>query len=137
RSSRRSRRGADARLRAEGARRRGGAAGASCGDRADRHRRGAGLRVGRLRARERFRRGLGVGEPRLMYPFGTLPENLVAFSEFLRRRYAFRIGPRETRDAARALELVDLTDERAVRNVLRPILSGTVSEATGFDRAFA
>jgi hypothetical protein len=76
-------------------------------------------------------------EPDGMYPFGTLPENLVAFSAFLRRRYAFGIGPGETRDAARALELVDLTDERAVRNVLRPILSGTATEATAFDEAFA
>jgi uncharacterized protein with von Willebrand factor type A (vWA) domain len=71
-----------------------------------------------------------------MYPFATLPENLIAFSEFLRQRYAFRIGPRETQDAARALELIDLADERAARNVLRPVLSGSLRDATSFDAAF-
>ena len=71
-----------------------------------------------------------------MYPFGTLPDNLVAFGGFLRQRHAFRIGPREIHDAARALEIVDLFDERTIRNALRPILSGTLREATLFDRAF-
>jgi uncharacterized protein len=71
-----------------------------------------------------------------MYPFGTLPDNLVAFGGFLRQRHGFRIGPREIHDAARALEVVDLVDERTVRNALRPILSGTLREATLFDRAF-
>jgi uncharacterized protein len=71
-----------------------------------------------------------------MFPFGTLPENLIAFAEFLRQRYAFRIGPRETRDAARALELIDLADERAARNALRPILCGSLRDATAFDVAF-
>ena len=71
-----------------------------------------------------------------MYPFGTLPENLIAFCEFLRRRYAFRIGPREAHDAARALDLVDLTDELTVRHALRPVLAGNRKEAAVFDRAF-
>src|SRR5262245_7464649 len=71
-----------------------------------------------------------------MYPFGTLPDNLVAFGGFLRDRYAFHVGPREIHDAARAIEIVDLVDERAVRNTLRPILSGTLREATVFDHAF-
>ena len=71
-----------------------------------------------------------------MYPFGTLPDNLVAFGGFLRERHAFNIGPREIHDAARAIEIVDLRDERRVRNALRPIFSGTLREATLFDSAF-
>jgi len=71
-----------------------------------------------------------------MYPFGTLPNNLIAFCRFLRDVHAFRIGPGEIHDAARALEIVDLTGERAVRDALRPILSGTLRDVTVFDRAF-
>ena len=71
-----------------------------------------------------------------MYPFGSVPGNLVAFCGVLRRDHGFRIGPGEAFDAARALEIVDLRDERAVRNVLRPILSMTVDDARAFDPAF-
>jgi uncharacterized protein len=71
-----------------------------------------------------------------MYPFGGLPENLAAFCAALRRDHGFRIGPRELHDAARALDLVELADERAVRHALRPILAGTLDEATVFDTAF-
>jgi uncharacterized protein with von Willebrand factor type A (vWA) domain len=72
-----------------------------------------------------------------MHPFGGLPENLVAFCAVLRSEHDFRIGPGEARDAARALEVVDLSDERAVRDALRPILCGTRRDAAVFDRAFA
>jgi len=71
-----------------------------------------------------------------MYPFASLPENLAAFCEALRRDHGFHIGPAELHDAARALDVVDLTDERAVRHALRPILGGTVDEVTVFDSAF-
>jgi uncharacterized protein len=71
-----------------------------------------------------------------MYPFASLPENLAAFCEALRRDHGFHIGPGELHDAARALEVVDLTDERAVRHALRPILGGTLDEVTVFDAAF-
>jgi uncharacterized protein with von Willebrand factor type A (vWA) domain len=71
-----------------------------------------------------------------MYPFASLPENLAAFCEALRRDHGFHIGPGELQDAARALEVVDLTDQRAVRHALRPILSGTLDEITVFDAAF-
>jgi uncharacterized protein with von Willebrand factor type A (vWA) domain len=71
-----------------------------------------------------------------MYPFGSLPGNLVAFCGVLRRDHGFRIGPAEAFDAARALEIVDLRDECAVRNALRPILSMTVDNARVFDPAF-
>ena len=71
-----------------------------------------------------------------MYPFAGLPENLAAFCEALRRQHAFRIGPGELHDAARALEVVDLADERAVRHALRPILGSTLDEVTVFDAAF-
>lgn len=71
-----------------------------------------------------------------MYPFGSLPANLAAFCAVLRREHGFRIGPAELGDAARALEVVDLGDQRAVRDALRPILSGTRQDAEVFDRAF-
>jgi uncharacterized protein with von Willebrand factor type A (vWA) domain len=71
-----------------------------------------------------------------MYPFGGLPENLVAFCAYLRREHGFLAGPGEARDAARALELLDVADERAVRDALRPILSRRWQDAAIFDRAF-
>ena len=71
-----------------------------------------------------------------MYPFASLPENLIAFCAVLRRDHGFRIGPGEVHDAARALEVVDLSDERTVRHALRPILSGTLHDVTVFDQAF-
>ena len=72
-----------------------------------------------------------------MYRFASLPENLAAFCERLRRHHGFRVGPGELSDAARALDVVDLADEQAVRHALRPILSGTLADATVFDQAFA
>jgi uncharacterized protein len=72
-----------------------------------------------------------------MYPFASLPENLAAFCERLRRGHGFRIGPGELHDAARALDVVDLADEHAVRHALRAILCGTLADATVFDQAFA
>ena len=71
-----------------------------------------------------------------MYPFASLPENLAAFCEALRRENGFRIGPGELHDAARALEVVDLANERALRHALRPILAGTLDDVTVFDAAF-
>src|ERR1700680_4186838 len=71
-----------------------------------------------------------------MYPFPSLQENRAAFCEALRRQNGFRIGPGELHDAARALDIVDLADERAVRHALRPILSGTLDEVRAFDAAF-
>ena len=71
-----------------------------------------------------------------MYPFATLPGNLAAFCEALRRRHGFHIGPGELHDAARALDVVDLASERAVRNALRPILGGTLDDVRVFDAAF-
>ena len=71
-----------------------------------------------------------------MYPFGNLPDNLIAFCDVLRRNHGFRIGAAERHDAARALEIVPLASETAVRNALRPILSRTPNETAVFDRAF-
>ena len=71
-----------------------------------------------------------------MYPFASLPENLAAFCEALRREHGFRIGPGELHDAARALDVVDLANERAIRHALRPILAGTLDDVTVFDAAF-
>jgi uncharacterized protein with von Willebrand factor type A (vWA) domain len=72
----------------------------------------------------------------LIYPFGSLPENLIAFCRILRREHGFRIGPGELRDAARALEVVDVAHERAVRNALRAVLCATFDDVAVFDRAF-
>jgi uncharacterized protein with von Willebrand factor type A (vWA) domain len=71
-----------------------------------------------------------------MYRFGSLPENLAAFCDHLRRDYGFSIGPRELQDAARALEAASLASEPAVRHALRPVLSGSREHALIFDRAF-
>jgi uncharacterized protein with von Willebrand factor type A (vWA) domain len=71
-----------------------------------------------------------------MYPFAGLPENLAAFCEALRRHHGFRIGPGELHDAARALDVVNLADERAVRHALRPVLGGTLDDVAVFDEAF-
>jgi uncharacterized protein with von Willebrand factor type A (vWA) domain len=71
-----------------------------------------------------------------MYPAGSLPGNLIAFCDVLRRDHGFRIGPAEVSDAARALEFVGLQDERTVRNALRPVLSRTLEDARAFDPAF-
>lgn len=72
----------------------------------------------------------------MTYPFAALPENLAAFAETLRRRHGFHVGPGELHDAARALDVVDLASERAVRHALRPILSSTLDDAGVFDEAF-
>ena len=71
-----------------------------------------------------------------MYPFASLPENLAAFCGILRRTHGFRVGPGELQDAASALEVVELSDERAVRHALRPILTSARAELPVFDRAF-
>jgi len=70
------------------------------------------------------------------YPFASLPENLAAFCAMLRRDYHFRAGPRELRDAVRALELAEIANEQAVRNVLRPVLAGRLEDVRVFDQAF-
>jgi uncharacterized protein with von Willebrand factor type A (vWA) domain len=71
-----------------------------------------------------------------MPPFASIPENLIAFGAVLRRDHGFRIGPGEMHDAARALEVVDLSDEHAVRHALRSVLSGTLDDVSVFDQVF-
>jgi uncharacterized protein len=71
-----------------------------------------------------------------MYAFASLPENLAAFCEMLRRTYGFRIGIAELRDAARALEVVPLADESRVRAALRAVLSCRREDLDRFDGAF-
>jgi uncharacterized protein len=73
----------------------------------------------------------------MTYPFSSLPENLAAFCAALRRDHQFSIGPRELMDAARGLEITNITDERAVRDALRPILAKTNEDVGTFDVAFA
>lgn len=71
-----------------------------------------------------------------MYPFAGLPENLAAFCGILRRTHGLHVGPGELQDAARALEVVELSDERAIRHALRPILTSARDDVPVFDRAF-
>ncbi|MGD9903671.1 MAG: VWA domain-containing protein [Vicinamibacterales bacterium] len=71
-----------------------------------------------------------------MYPFGHLPGNLAAFCAELRRHHGFRLGPGTVADAARALELVDATDETRVRHALRAVLASDADTAAAFDGAF-
>ena len=71
-----------------------------------------------------------------MYPFGGLPENLAGFCALLRLEYGFHIGAAELIDALRALGIVDLASERAVRFALRTVLAGTREDLTVFDAAF-
>jgi uncharacterized protein len=71
-----------------------------------------------------------------MYPFGGLPENLASFCTLLRREYGFRFGAGELLDAARALDIVDLSRQQAVRFALRAVLSGTRDDVAVFDEAF-
>jgi uncharacterized protein with von Willebrand factor type A (vWA) domain len=71
-----------------------------------------------------------------MFPFASLPENLAAFGSVLRHQYGFRVGVRHVQDALRVLAIAPIADERAIRNLWRPILSSTADEAAMFDRAF-
>jgi uncharacterized protein with von Willebrand factor type A (vWA) domain len=71
-----------------------------------------------------------------MYPYGDFPGNLAAFCGVLRRTHGFRLGPGELRDAARALDVVDVADERHVRHALRTVLSSSLDNALAFDDAF-
>jgi len=72
----------------------------------------------------------------VIYPFQSLPDNLAAFCAVLRREHGFRVGPRELQDAVRAIEISALGDERAVRDTLRPVLSGSLDDVRVFDRVF-
>ncbi|HEX7794081.1 MAG TPA: VWA domain-containing protein [Vicinamibacterales bacterium] len=71
-----------------------------------------------------------------MFAFGGLPENLVSFCALLRRDYGFRIGAGELLDAARALNVIDLSSQQAVRGALRTVLAGTRDDVMAFDKAF-
>jgi uncharacterized protein with von Willebrand factor type A (vWA) domain len=71
-----------------------------------------------------------------MYPFGALPDNLAAFCGLLRREYGFHIGAGEVVDAVRAIDVVDLSSQRAVRSALRTVLTGTLEDVRVFDTAF-
>jgi uncharacterized protein with von Willebrand factor type A (vWA) domain len=71
-----------------------------------------------------------------MLPYGGLPENLAGFCAVLRRDHRFHIGAGELLDAARALDVVPLSDRRSVRHALRAVLACTRDEAAAFDPAF-
>jgi uncharacterized protein with von Willebrand factor type A (vWA) domain len=72
----------------------------------------------------------------MMYPFASLPENLAAFCAELRHEHGFLVGPRELRDAARALAVTPIDNPRAVRDALCSVLSSSRDDVVVFDRAF-
>jgi uncharacterized protein len=72
-----------------------------------------------------------------MYPFGDLAGNLTAFCRTLRAGHGFLVGPGEIQDAARALDVVGVADQRTVRDAWRPILAGSREQAVVFDRVFS
>ena len=72
----------------------------------------------------------------MTYPYRSLPKNLAAFCARLRREHGFLIGPRELQEAARALEITAIADERAVRDALRPVLSASREDLRTFDLVF-
>jgi uncharacterized protein len=71
-----------------------------------------------------------------MPAFGGLPENLASFCSLLRREHGFRIGAGELLDAARALDLIDVSSPQTVRAALRAVLAGTRDDVLVFDAAF-
>jgi uncharacterized protein len=71
-----------------------------------------------------------------MQLFGGLPENLAGFCSLLRREYGFHIGAGELLDAARALDVIDLSSQLAVRSALRTVLAGMRDDVAVFDAAF-
>jgi uncharacterized protein with von Willebrand factor type A (vWA) domain len=71
-----------------------------------------------------------------MFPFGGLPENLAGFCAALRRDHRFHIGAGELLDAARALDVVQVSDQKSVRHALRAVLACTRDQAIAFDPAF-
>lgn len=73
----------------------------------------------------------------MTYPFASLPANLIAFCTYLRREHRFHVGPAEVHDAARALEILGVADERAVRDALRPVLVRSRDDVKVFDEAFS
>ena len=96
----------------------------------------ANPRVRRLQPRHRLRVRFRVGAAQLMYPSPACRRISPHSARRCAASTAFSIGPGELHDAARALDVVDLANERAVRHALRPILGGTLDDVTVFDAAF-
>ena len=71
------------------------------------------------------------------YPARSLPENVCAFCDVLRRELDFRVGPGEIADALRALDYLGLEDLGRVRAGLRLVLCARQEDIGPFDRAFA
>ncbi len=65
-----------------------------------------------------------------------LASNVVEFCSRLRSEHGFIIGPRETREAVRALEMVGVRERVRVADALRSICCSRLEEIELFDRAF-
>ncbi len=67
----------------------------------------------------------------------NLVEKMVVFCRRLRSEHGFSVGPRETREALRAIETVGLPERARVAAALRTVLCSRPQEIEIFDREFA
>jgi len=67
----------------------------------------------------------------------NLAAKIVEFCSRLRREHAFNLGPSETQDALRAIEVVGVANRARVAAALRAVCCSKAEEIELFDRAFA
>ncbi|GIW35511.1 VWA domain-containing protein [Meiothermus sp.] len=71
------------------------------------------------------------------FPYGNLPENLIAFAEHLRHTtQRFNLGPGEVADALLALEAVQLGSLQEVRLALKLVFCSNLEQERVFDDLF-
>ncbi|MDW8425733.1 MAG: VWA domain-containing protein [Meiothermus sp.] len=71
------------------------------------------------------------------FPHGQLPENLIAFAEYLRHTaQRFNLGPGEVEDALRALEAIHLESLQEVRQALKLVFCSNLEQERVFDDLF-
>jgi uncharacterized protein len=67
----------------------------------------------------------------------NLSAGIVEFCAHLRREHGFKVGPREARDAMRAIECAGISRRTRVAGALRSVCCSRPEEIAIFDRAFA
>ncbi|MBO1435834.1 VWA domain-containing protein [Meiothermus sp. CFH 77666] len=73
----------------------------------------------------------------LQFPYGSLPENLIAFTEHLRHTtQRFNLGPGEVQDALEALGAINLGSLQEVRQALKLVLCSNLEQERVFDDLF-
>ena len=71
------------------------------------------------------------------FPYGSLSENLIAFSNHLRRAgQKFNVGPQEVQDGLRALEAVNLGSLQEARQALKLVMCSDLEQGRVFDDLF-